>query len=220
MQLILKNKKIVSLSAYIKQLQGSQNYSTLKDIDGDGKKELILYSFTGGAHCCAEFYFFNNSAPGKYRFSAKLSGGNTCITKDTFDFSFTEYYGYFFTCYACAFPGEEEQNGYTYPGGVSLIYRYGKFQVVPGDDELKKRINHNLSVISKLKWDGGAGGERFDDGRRKEVAMNLATYYFSFGKNLVDTKALFTKYYKFKDATKVWTEFSTTLKYIQSNNNL
>jgi hypothetical protein len=215
--LTLKNNKVVSIAGFLKQNQGSQNEMMLKDLDHDGKKELVIYNFTGGAHCCDQFFFFNNTAPGKYKYSAKLDGGNTCVSKDTFEFSFTEYLGYFFTCYACGFPGEEEHPGYQYAGGVQLLYRKGKFQIIPGDEETRRRINTNLSILSKLKWDGGAGDDKFDDGRRKEVAMNLATYYFSFGKNLTDTKALFNKYYKFKDANKVWTAFAQQLNAIKSN---
>lgn len=217
--LTLKNKKTVSVSNFLKQNPGIQNYMTLKDLDRDGTKELIIYNFTGGAHCCDEFYFFRNTAPNRYQLTNKIFAGHTCVDKDTFYFSFTEPFGYFFTCYACGLsPDDKATSNVEYVYGVGLKYVKGKLQILRGDEELRQKINNNLEIISKLKWDGGAGDEKFDDGRRKEVALNLATYYYSFGKNINDTKSLFYKYYKFKDANKVWTDFFTTLRHMMSTN--
>ena len=58
----------------------------------------------------------------------------------------------------------------------------------------------------------------FDNGLRKEFAINLAVYYYSFGRNMPATQALFNKYYKFPDAKKVWASFTETIKYIRQEN--
>jgi hypothetical protein len=70
-----------------------------------------------------------------------------------------------------------------------------------GDETLRQTIVKNLRYIKKPGWDGGVKEPDFDAGRRKELAFNLAVYYFSFGQNFTATKELFTTYYSFKDAT-------------------
>lgn len=54
-----------------------------------------------------------------------------------------------------------------------------------------------------------------DDGFRKEIALNLAVFYYSFGKNMLETQKLFNKYYKFPDTKKVWAAFVKNLGYIK-----
>src|SRR5260221_1291860 len=76
----------------------------LVDLDNDRKKELIISDFTGGAHCCDEFFIFKNIAPNKYQYVARTFAGNVCVTnKNEFLYDFYELVGYFFTCYAFAY---------------------------------------------------------------------------------------------------------------------
>jgi hypothetical protein len=56
-----------------------------------------------------------------------------------------------------------------------------------------------------------------DEGLRKEFAMNLVVYYYSFGRNLAQTQQLFNKYYKFPDAKKIWAEFARQLQGIRKS---
>ena len=64
-RLVLKNGKTVSLTSFVggndtNNVMGIQSQFGLADLDKDGKKELVVFNYTGGAHCCDEFYFFKN----------------------------------------------------------------------------------------------------------------------------------------------------------------
>lgn len=215
------NKREQSVATYIKQnVSGLEQRTALQDLDGDGKAELVIYNFTGGAHCCDEFYFFKLVGANKYAPAGKLFAGNTCITGNTFLFDFAEPFGYFYTCYACEL--EEKKNrsgdGYERLATISLKYKGGKLLANEGDRELKEKLLRNLRYIKSLVWDGGIKPGEFDDGRRKALAQSLAVYYFSFGKNASELKKVFTAYYPFKDASVVWKEFSELLTNMQSQN--
>ena len=73
---------------------------------------------------------------------------------------------------------------------------------MPGDNELKATINDNLSILGKRPYKKLSDDMDFDDGLRKAVALNLAVFHYSFGRNMVETKKLFDKYYRFPDAKK------------------
>lgn len=219
--LVLKNQKLVSLKKFFSNYSGAdtmlgiQPLQGLKDLDNDGKKELVLYDYTGGAHCCDEFYVFKNIGPNKYQYVAKTFAGDVCVTeKNELIYSFYQQYGYFFTCFACAYQDTSD----TGPKPVAMIilrYNKGKLNVVPGDRELKNTITDNLEKLKEQPYQKLQDEADQDDGLRKEFALNLAVYYYSFGKNLVQTKTLFDKYYRFPDAKKVWNEFVNMLKGIR-----
>lgn len=218
--LILKNQKAISLKNFFKYTgadtsMGIGTQQGLKDLDNDGKKELVLYDYTGGAHCCDEFYVFKNIAPNKYQYVAKTFAGDVCINdKSEFIYSFYQQYGYFFTCFACEYSNTSD----TAPepvNSITLRYNKGKLTVVPGDQELKNTITDNLGKLKEQPYQKLQDEADQDDGLRKEFALNLAVYYYSFGRNLVQTKILFDKYYRFPDAKKVWTEFVEILNGIK-----
>ncbi|MCC7402213.1 MAG: hypothetical protein IT214_12085 [Chitinophagaceae bacterium] len=222
--LIMKNGKTVSLENIFRSegddLSGIGKQYGLKDLDGDGTKELVLFNYTGGAHCCDELYVFKYVSPGKYRYAVKTFAGDVNITpQNEFVYHFYEQYGYFFTCFACGY----EDSSDTAPLPVhSILLRYdkGRLKVIPGDTELKNTINDNLGKLREQPYQKVTGGDDidFDNGLRKEFALNLAVYYFSFGKNINSTKAVFDKYYTFPDAKEVWKEFREILKGIESDN--
>ena len=191
---------------------------TFADLDNDNKKELVISNFTGGAHCCDEIYIYKNIAPNKYQYVVKMVGGNTIITKQRkFEFSFDESFGYFFTCYACGYIDTTE----TAPialRSILLQYNKGKISIVPGDKKLRNTINDNLGKLGELPFGKLEDELAMDDGFRKEVAMNLVVFYYSFGKNMMETQKLFSKYYKYPDANKVWTAFTKSLLYIKKDN--
>ncbi|MBL0334905.1 MAG: hypothetical protein IPP73_06195 [Chitinophagaceae bacterium] len=210
-KLTLKNGKIQNIPAFYRANDlGEYADLGLRDLDGDGKKEFIVFNFTGGAHCCDEIFIFKNIGPGKYQYSNHLFGGDVCIgDSNIFRYNFTEHFGYFFTCYACEYKDTAE----TAPlrvREISLKFSKGKLVVIPGDKELRALILDNLSKMSEEPYQV-IKEDDFDDGLRKEFAMNLAVYYYSFGRNLLETKNLFNKYYKFPDAKKVWTAFANDL---------
>ena len=217
--LLTKNGKTVSLASVLKSDEtNEESQHGIADLDKDGKKELVIYHFTGGAHCCDEFSVYKNISPGKYQFAAKTFAGNVCINEENeFIFDFYEHFGYFFTCYACSYQNELELSLQEVTH-VALKYNRGKLSVVPGDKELKSAINDNLGKLKEQPYQKLEGGIDQDDGLRKEFALNLVVYYYSFGKNLLGTKKLFDKYYQFPDAKKVWTEFLRILNEIKKEN--
>ncbi|HYM95339.1 MAG TPA: hypothetical protein VET23_14470 [Chitinophagaceae bacterium] len=220
--LILKNKKTVSLNSFFKYSNadtsmGIGTQQGLADLDNDGKKELVLYDYTGGAHCCDEFYIFKNIAPNKYQYVAKTFAGDVCITdKNEFIYDFYQQYGYFFTCFACAY-ADSSDAGPQPVHGITLKYSKGKLVVVPGDKELKSTINDNLGKLREQPYQKLQDEADQDNGLRKEFALNLAVYYYSFGRNLAGTKQLFDKYYHFPDAKEVWTRFVQILNGIRKD---
>ncbi|MBC7872589.1 MAG: hypothetical protein H7Y01_01260 [Ferruginibacter sp.] len=211
--LVTKAGKRISLSALLKTEAMVNAEHTLTDLDNDDKKELLISNFTGGAHCCDEIYIYKSVGLNKYQYAIKLLAGHTVITPSKeFVYSFHEPLGYFFTCYACGY--EDTSDAGPVPlREITLRYNRGKLTVTPGDQELRSTINDNLGKLGEQLYEKPAGETFQDNGLRKEFAMNLAVFYYSFGKNLPATQALFNKYYKYPDAKKVWTAF---LKQLQS----
>lgn len=217
--LITRAKKTTTLAAFLKS-GDMQQYGdeVLADLDNDGKKELLVSNFTGGAHCCDELYVFKNIGPNKYQHVAKLFAGHTVITPaKEFEYSFNEQYGYFFTCYACGYTDTTDEAPVDV-SSITLRYSKGKMMVVPGDAELKSTIYDNLGKLGELPYPAIDPDLGQDEGLRKEFAFNLARYYFSFGRNIAATQQLFNKYYKFPDAKKVWAAFVKQLQYMKKDN--
>lgn len=214
--LITKTGKTTNLAAFLKDI-GQFSDHVLADMDGDNKKELLIHNYTGGAHCCDELYFFKNTGPGKYQQTAKLFAGNTIITPEKkFEFDLYEQFGYFFTCYACSY--EDTTDEAPVPvHSILLRYAKGTLQLVPPDKDLRSVINDNLAKLGEQPYQK-PDESSFDNGLRKEIALNLAVYYYSFGKNIAETQKLFNKYYKFPDAKKVWAEFVKNLGWIKKEN--
>ena len=214
--LLTKANKTISLAAFLKNEDMTAPDHVLSDLDNDGKKELLISNYTGGAHCCDEIYVFKNIGINKYQQAAKLFAGNTIITNDKlFVYNFYQQFGYFFTCFACALDDTSD----TAPvemQHIKLKYFKGKLMPVAGTAEMRSAINDNLAKLSELPYEKLDADFSQDNGMRKEFAMNLAVFYYSFGKNLADTRNLFNKYYKFLDAKKVWASFVKEIGYISS----
>lgn len=230
--IVTKSRKTLPLTKLLKgiytatgQWVGAQTDSmdsyieyTFADLDNDGKKELLIYNYTGGAHCCDEIYIFKSIAANKYQHVVKMFGGHTVITsKKEFEFSFAESFGYFFTCFACGFT-DTTDGAPIYVDNITLKYNKGKVTVLPGDAELKSVINDNLGKLCEQPYVKLDSEIPMDEGLRKEVAMNLVVYYYCFGRNLAATQQLFNKYYKYPDAKKIWTAFTKNLLYIKQDN--
>lgn len=218
---VLAGNKEQKLTAFLKANYIARDEKmALIDVDRNGSKELVLHNFTGGAHCCDEWYFFTATAPNKYTLSAKLFAGNVCVQDSLFVFDLHESFGYFFTCFACGLEKEVKAGrptGLSAVNSVNLRYRNGKMEAVPGTETLRQAVAKNLQLIKKLGWDGGVKEGEFDDGRRKETALNLAAFYFSFGQNLPATKSLFAAHYPWKDADRVWKDFVSGLNHLKGN---
>lgn len=213
-----KAGKSFSLAALLAKDEMQLANYCIADLDNDGIKEMILYNFTGGAHCCDEISLYRYISPGKYLFAARLFGGHTEINpRREFEFSFDESFGYFFTCYACGLT-DTSSSGPIPMRRIVLRYQKSKLSVVPGTPAMLDLIRENLKKLGRLPYGKLEDEVAMDEGQRKEVAMNLAVYYFSFGKNLPKTQQLFNSYYRFPDAAKVWAAFSKSLTYIQKEN--
>jgi hypothetical protein len=222
--LLMKTKKTTTLKKFITLLNGGlqdvPQYAVhaIDDLDGDTKKELLVWNYTGGAHCCDEIYIFKNIGVNKYQQVAKMFGGHTIINdKKEFEYGLFENFGYFFTCFACGY-SDTTDAGPIDMSTFTLRYSKGKLAAVPGTIELRNIINDNLGKLGEQPYEKLADAASFDNGLRKEFAFNLGVYYYSFGKNLIETQKLFNKYYKFPDAKKVWTAFLKQLQYMKLDN--
>ncbi len=216
--LLTKTRKTILLSSFLNDPEKMYADHVLADLDNDGKKELLVTNFTGGAHCCDEIYIFKNTAPNKYQHAAKVFAGHTLITeKKEFVYTFYEQFGYFFTCYACGLTDTTDEAPIDVKA-ITLDYSKGKLLVSPGDQELRSVINDNLGKLSEHPYEKLDEEIPMDNGLRKEFAMNLAVFYYSFGKKLPETQQLFNKYYKFPDARKVWSAFVKQLQDMKKDN--
>ncbi len=216
--LMLKNGKQISMQRFMKSNLTEFSDAALVDLDNDSKTELLFSNYTGGAHCCDEIYIFKKTGTNRFQFSGKMFAGATGIDENkTFQYRLYELFGYFFTCYACAFPTENDADPIE-NNTINIKYRQGRLQIVKGSKELLSIINDNLGKLNEQPYVVLKDDLAMDEGLRKEFALNLGVYYYSFGKNFTTTKMLFDKYYKFPDSKKVWVAFVTTIKYINSVN--
>ena len=216
-RLVTKTNKIVKLSSFLDSI-GIYSDHVLADLDKDGKKELLISNYTGGAHCCDEIYVFKNIASNRYQHVLRFFAGFTTITRDKeFVYNFSEQFGYFFTCYACSYTDTTDEAPIEMHN-ILVNYNKGKVTVVPGDKELRSSINDNLGKLGELPYEKLEDIAAQDNGQRKEFALNLVVFHYSFGRNILETQKLFNKYYKYPDAKKVWAAFVKQLQNIKKNN--
>lgn len=213
--LVFKNgeKKTISdflLDNYI----GGKHQIGLIDIDNDGKKELFMKVSDLCAHSCTDYYFFKKIGKQVYELTAQTSRDEMRINKDsTFTYSLADEFGYFYTCFGCNYTNKN----YAEVNNIKLRYAHEKLLVVPGSVKLKHRIINNLKIITRKKM-SVVQGDDFDSGERKAFALNLAVYYYTFGKNINASKKLFDTYFKSIDAKEVWQRFVDDIKEIKENN--
>ncbi len=186
-----------------------------KDLDDDGIMELVIYNYTGGAHCCDEFFIFRQKNPADFAFQAHIIG-RACIDADnnTFTFSFRETLGYFFSCYACAFADSTQE--ITPMHEIRLKYVNGNLVVVKYTPAIEQQNLVNLAILQKHGYEAVEG--IMDSGWRKEFAINFAVWHYNHGKDWPSTRELFRKYYTYKDSVVVWNEFHITLKEAETEN--
>lgn len=208
--LLLNDGKRITLTQFFKdEFMSEISQYGRKDMDNDGVEELIVFNNTGGAHCCDEYYIFSQRHTNEYEFKAHLMGGETCInaSDNIFTYSFGETFGYFFTCYACEF--KDSSGVFNSVREIQLKYAGGKLEVIPYDSAAEKQNLINLEILQKHGYEKVE--DLMDSGWRKEFAINLAVWHFNHSKDWNQTKALFSKYYNFEDAEKVWKEFYAIL---------
>ncbi len=218
-KIVNKAGKIVTMTSFLASNDmGVESQHAVIDLDNDGKKELVIFNYTGGAHCCDEYYFFKNIGLNKYQYIGKTFGGDVCVNdKNEFVYYFNQSFGYFFTCFACTYADNSDE-GPLPVDHITLQYQKGKLAVKKGDSELRSMINDNLAKLAEQPYQPLEEDIDQDNGLRKEFAKNLAVFYYSFGKNIAQTQALFNKYYKHPDAKKVWAAFVKQLQYMKKDN--
>ena len=60
-KIVNKAGKTVTMTSFLTSNDmGLESQHAVIDLDNDGKKELVIFNYTGGAHCCDEYYFFKN----------------------------------------------------------------------------------------------------------------------------------------------------------------
>jgi hypothetical protein len=220
---ITKAKKLMNLKKFIISLNGGVEGSTLyanqglSDLDGDGKKELVVWYFSGGDNCCDEMYIFKLVTTNKYQQAARMYAGHTTILANKeFEYNLHENLSRFFTCNIC-FYSDTADTAPIDVSNITLKYTKGKLSPVPSYSELKSIINDNLGKLGEVPYTplNETGN---DEGLRKEIAINLTAYYYLFGKNLPAIQQLFTKYYKHPDAKKVWAAYLKQLNLLKTRN--
>lgn len=196
-KIVNKAGKTVTMTSFLASNDmGVESQHAVIDLDNDGKKELVIFNYTGGAHCCDEYYFFKNIGLNKYQYIGKTFGGDVCVNdKNEFVYYFNQSFGYFFTCFACTYADNSDEAPLPVDH-ITLQYQKGKLVVKKGDSELRSMINDNLAKLAEQPYQPLEEDIDQDNGLRKAVAKNLAVFYYSFGKNMPQTQALFNKYYK------------------------
>ncbi len=209
--------KLFTLKEFIQEQSLDTTFLSIaiKDADNNGVPELWLRNFSGGAHCCDEWYIFPQQANGKFRQTASLIAGDVCVADSIFTFSFGESLGYFKSCFACGY--DDTTNGFKMIRHINLRYKQGRFEVIPFLSEAEKQLLKNLQILNEE-------GKRADMDKardiKKEFAMNLAVYYYNQRRNIRLTKELFDVYYPFNDGRMVWKEFMEYLQNIAEFNGL
>lgn len=190
----------------------------LQDLDSNGSNELVIYNYSGGAHCCDEFFVLAPDATGTYSIQTKLFGGNTCISRN-YEFSYNLYegLGYFYACYACIYT--DSAKGLMLPPPIQYRYESGRFLLSGDTAATAAAALKNLNLLRKVPIKQLQNNE--DGGLRKMIAINLATLHFLRNSNWDATRALFDRFYVNKnDANEVWQQFRKTLIDIQGMNQL
>jgi hypothetical protein len=212
---ILSGSETIPLLRFIKEeLMEHYVHLGFKDLDGDGKKELILLNYTGGMHCCDEIYIYEQITANRYQQRVKLFAGNTCVSKDNiFSYGLYEQLGYFYSCYACLY--EDSAKGLLAPPPLTFKYNAGKLVLTNDTASMNRIVIKNVTFLAALTlnpmkedWE--------ETGVRKMYALQIATWYFINGRDEQKTKRLFNQFYQATDRKKVWEELLEHIKTIET----
>jgi hypothetical protein len=208
LMIINRKKEKLSYGAYRNTFEpvspSMQPTFTAKDIDGDSNNEIVVDYYTGGAHCCQVTTILSRTGETEMTEVLNYTGG-TIISGDTVSLDFYEALGYFHTCYAC---------GLEHPRAVSpmanFLYKKGTFGFLPVNDQTNNAILTNLKFVKSrgIPNKDNPGDDGFDDGTRKEIAINLTAWYFNNGRNTGETRKLFDEYYSHTDGGKIWKDIA------------
>lgn len=206
-------RKTISLAKLMETGNNEYVNHTISDLDGDGKKELLILNNPNGQPV-DELWFCKQITPYKYQYTAKLTGGRVSPTLDKkWIYDISPVFDGFYTCKGCKYPDESDEAPIPMKE-ITVRYSKGKLIIEKADQELRSIINDNLGKLGEKL--APIKPEEDDDGTRREIAMNLAVYYYTTGKNLTATKTVFRKYYKAPDAATIWSAFTKRLQKINS----
>lgn len=204
--LIVDNKQIPLSNypdeAYLAEHKSWRTYN-FSDVDGDDIPELLTEYFTGGAHCCFVYNFFQQVSKNTYKcvFTFEGGEGSVKINNEKLEVSFYEQLGYFYACYACSMD-KELPNGYFRPY-FNLVFRNKKLYYDEEDAYLNRTIIEDLEFLKNRELPN-LDSSGFDDGTRKSYAEHIIAYFFNNGQNINSTKEIFEKYYLGSDSTEIW----------------
>lgn len=99
------------------------------DITGDGQPDLVIYDYSGGAHCCSSFYLFEIGAAFRHiqTLDAAHSEGITFVNLDAdpaLEIAMLDWsYAYRWSCFACSPVAEVllKYDGVIYTAAESLM---------------------------------------------------------------------------------------------------
>ncbi len=190
-------------SDYLRENKDWKKFS-FTDIDNDDIPELTINFFTGGAHCCFEYFIFKQISKNTFKQIFTFEGGEGALTIDGSEIkiNFFEQIGYFFTCYACGI-SDSLPHKYFSPQ-ITLNYSKDKFTLAPTDDYLNKTIIEDLEYLKNRTVPIMDTTDNMDDGTRRAFAERIITYFFNNHENLYATKILFQTYYFGEDRTMIW----------------
>jgi len=209
--LVFMNGNQVPLSQFPDTADFKDFFNTKKfkylDIDRNGKPELYLTYYTGGAHCCNESYLFRNTAPNRFEEVFSFTGGSELdFAGNMIIANFYEQTAYFYTCYACMINDTLPKQDF-YPH-ITLVYEDDSIFLAPHDEALNETIHENLKFLKR--WTGHPEFmEDADSGVRKSYAEHIITYFFNNQTDLSQTRSLFSAYYAGKDSLEVWEGIET-----------
>ena len=132
---------------------------TVGDVDGDGREELILESYSGGAHCCFSYLIFSlGEAPALMaRFEALDSGA---MLKDDDGDGIIEFHS---QDMAFAYFGAPFATSVRVP--IVVVYDNGAFHLA---EHFMRR-----PAPSEDEWEKRAGGVRADSGNKEVMDMTF-----------------------------------------------
>ncbi|MBK8981109.1 MAG: hypothetical protein IPM38_02030 [Ignavibacteria bacterium] len=170
-----------------------------EDLDGDGKKEILIAMYSGGAHCCTNL-FAGKISKGKFILTDSIYWGNSFFRMEDLNADgkqeFTgvnDVYAYIFTNYAQSkFP--------------VLIYAYENDRFIKVTEKFPDVINERLTDLKKeleeykniLCEEAGAETFNTDAGAVKAILAAITEEYMSLGK-IEEGYKLIDEFYKCPD---------------------
>ncbi|GAP68283.1 hypothetical protein BA6E_102283 [Bacteroidales bacterium 6E] len=191
---------------------GSNESINLKfsDVDNDGLRELFITYMEIGANCCLVTNMFEQVTSDVYQHIIQFDEGfGIDLVAGRIVMDFRHAYRYFHACGACYIDNELPSRSAA--SDITLVYKDNKLKPGSPDQALNDRIIKDLAYLSTREQPDD-NNEYGDDGTRKAYGTLITSYYFNNDRNIEDTKAIFTEYYRNPDVNEIWNEIESTIK--------